>query len=77
MSSVVLLQPVAALAASPEAERCGYAQELGHAREALAQGDRGAALIHLRRADALLRNCQEQQPSTPPAVEDLRAKALG
>lgn len=73
----ILLQPTSALADSAEADRCGQVQELELARAALAEGDRGSALAHLRRADALLRNCQERRPEPRPSADPLRATGLG
>ncbi len=77
LSYALLLQPTAALAVAPETDRCGHLYELDRAREALTHGDRGAALIHLQRADALLEGCEAPPPTTPPAREDRRASALG
>jgi hypothetical protein len=74
---VVLLPAVATLAASPEADRCGHVRELERARAALEQGDRGAALLHLRRANVLLKGCQERLPERPPRSQDLSAAAVG
>jgi hypothetical protein len=77
LSLALLLQPTAALSGSPETDQCGHVYELERARAALAQGNRDAALVHLQRADALLKGCEASQGATPPAVEGLRASALG
>lgn len=78
LSIAVLSGSGAALAASPEVERCGHVQEVERARAALAEGDRATALVHLRRADALLKSCQERLPEPPsPSVEDHSNAAVG
>jgi len=77
LSIALLSGAAAALADSPEGDRCGHTQELQRARAALAEGDRAAALVHLRRADALLKSCQERLPEPQPRVEDRVNAAVG
>jgi hypothetical protein len=77
LSITVLSGSAAALAASPDGDRCGHVQELQRARAALAEGDRATALVHLRRADTLLKSCQERLPEPQPRVGDRSDAAVG
>lgn len=52
--------------ANDAAARCGHLEELEAAKRAAAAGDREQALLHLRKADALLARCmREGAPSAP------------
>lgn len=56
---------------------CGRTASLQAARDALARGDRAAALEHLRKANALLDACARQpEATTPEQVHENEEPAL-